>query len=278
MYIYQNHAWPAFIWDNKSILIPLGQVRNLQGRLLGKMEAIGFSLREEALLETLTMDIIKSSQIEGVILDMDQVRSSVARRLGLDISGLLPSDRNIEGVAEMAIDATHNYNKPLTRDRICGWHTALFPTGRSGTHKITVGDWRNDEDGPMQVVSGPMGKEKVHYQAPGAQFIENHINHFLAWFNDDNQHGGTTDVTDPVIKSALAHLWFVTIHPFNDGNGRIARTIADMQLARAEKSTQRFYSMSAQTERQKNEYYNYWNKLRRGPWMLPDGSYGTWIV
>ncbi len=257
MYIYQDTNWPDFIWDDKSLLIPLSKVRNLQGKLIGKMEAIGFSLREEAMLETLTIDIVKSNEIEGEILDSNQVRSSIARRLGMDISGLIPSDRDVEGVVEMMLDATQKYDQPLTKERLCNWHAALFPTGRSGMHKITVADWRKDETGPMQVISGPMGKEKVHYQAPSAAVVEKEISRFINWFNNENN-------MEPVLISGLAHLWFITIHPFDDGNGRIARAIADMQLARADKTNQRFYSMSAQIERQKKAYYDILEKTQKG--------------
>ncbi|MBA7513010.1 hypothetical protein ES705_05019 [subsurface metagenome] len=257
MYIYQDTNWPDFIWDDKSLLIPLSKVRNLQGKLIGKMEAIGFSLREEAMLETLTIDIVKSNEIEGEILDSNQVRSSIARRLGMDISGLIPSDRDVEGVVEMMLDATQKYDQPLTKERLCNWHAALFPTGRRGMHKITVADWRKDETGPMQVISGPMGKEKVHYQAPSAAVVEKEISRFINWFNNENN-------MEPVLISGLAHLWFITIHPFDDGNGRIARAIADMQLARADKTNQRFYSMSAQIERQKKAYYDILEKTQKG--------------
>lgn len=257
MYIYQDTAWSDFFWDNKSLLIPLGEVRNLQGKLIGKMEAIGFSLREEAMLETLTIDVIKSSSIEGENLDNNQVRSSIARRLGMDISGLIPSDRNIDGVVEMMLDATQKYDQPLTKERLCNWHAALFPTGRSGMHKIIVADWRKDKNGPMQVVSGPLGKEKVHYKAPSSELIDNEMNRFMEWFNNNND-------IEPVIKSGIAHLWFVTIHPFDDGNGRIARAIADMQLARSDKTNQRFYSMSAYIERHKKLYYTILEKTQKG--------------
>lgn len=230
------------------------------------MEAIGFSLREEAMLETLTIDIVKSNEIEGEFLDSDQVRSSIARRLGMDISGLIPSDRNVEGVVEMMLDATQKYDQPLTKERLCNWHAAMFPTGRSGMSRITVADWRKDEKGPMQVVSGPMGKEKVHYQAPPAGSVDKEMNRFIKWFNSESS-------IEPVIKSGLAHLWFITIHPFDDGNGRIARAIADMQLARADKTNQRFYSMSAQIERQEKAYYEILEKTQRGSmdvtnWLL----------
>lgn len=257
MYIYQNANWPNFIWDNKSLLIPISKVRNLQGKLIGKMEAIGFSLREEAMLETLTLDVLKSNEIEGDILNPNQVRSSIARRLGMNISGLIPSDRYVDGVVEMMLDATQKYKQSLAKERLYNWHAALFPTGRTGIHKITVANWRKDENGSMQVVSGPIGKEKVHYQAPPAKLVDNEISSFLEWFNSET-------AIEPVIKSGLAHLWFVTIHPFDDGNGRIARAIADMQLARADMTNQRFYSMSAHIERQKKKYYDILEKTQKG--------------
>ncbi len=257
MYIYQNANWPNFIWDNKSLLIPISKVRNLQGKLIGKMEAIGFSLREEAMLETLTLDVLKSNEIEGDILNPNQVRSSIARRLGMNISGLIPSDRYVDGVVEMMLDATQKYKQSLTKERLYNWHAALFPTGRTGIHKITVANWRKDENGSMQVVSGPIGKEKMHYQAPPAKLVDNEISSFLEWFNSET-------AIEPVIKSGLAHLWFVTIHPFDDGNGRIARAIADMQLARADMTNQRFYSMSAHIERQKKKYYDILEKTQKG--------------
>jgi Fic family protein len=257
MYIYQNTYWPDFTWNDKQLLIPLGRVRNLQGKLIGKMEAIGFSLREEAMLETLTIDVVKSTEIEGEFLDSNQVRSSIARRLGMDIAGLITSDRDVEGIVEMMLDATQNYEQTLTKGRLCNWHAALFPSGRSGIHKIIVADWRKDETGPMQVVSGPMGKEKVHYQAPAAELVDNEMSRFIEWFNNEAP-------IEPVIKACIAHLWFVTIHPFDDGNGRIARAIADMQLARADKTNQRFYSMSAQIERLKKAYYDILEKTQRG--------------
>ncbi len=257
MYIYQNTSWPNFIWDDKSLLMPISKVRNLQGKLLGKMEALGFSLREEAMLETLTFDVVKSTEIEGRILNPSQVRSSIARRLGMDISGLIPSDRNVDGIVEMILDATQKYNQALTKERLCNWHAALFPTGRKGMHKITVADWRKDENGPMQVVSGPIGREKIHYQAPPAELVDHEINSFLNWFN--------TEITiEPIVKSGLAHLWFVTIHPFDDGNGRITRAIADMQLARADMTNQRFYSLSAHIEHQKKAYYDILEKTQKG--------------
>lgn len=249
MYIHQLPQWPKFIWDENTLLTLLGKVRHLQGRLLGKMEGIGFDLRNEASLQTLTDDVLKSSEIEGEILNPDQVRSSIARRLGMDVAGLIPSDRNVDGVVEMILDATQRYGNELSEDRLFGWHSALFPTGRSGMYKIVVGNWRNnDKNDPMQVVSGAMGKEKVHYQAPDSDRLSAEMTTFLEWFNAFND-------IDPVLKAGIAHLWFVTIHPFDDGNGRIARAITDMQLARADASTKRFYSMSAQIRLERSKYY-----------------------
>jgi Fic family protein len=248
-YIHELPEWPEFRWDHKALAEPLAAVRHRQGRLIGRMEALGFPLRSEAVLNTLTEDVIKSSEIEGEILDRDQVRSSIARRLGMDIGALTPADRDVEGVVELMLDATQHYDRPLTDERLFGWHAALFPTGRSGMHKITVGGWRDDRSGPMQVVSGVMGRERVHYEAPKAATVAAEMNAFLAWFDDGRE-------IDPVLKAGLAHLWFVTIHPFDDGNGRIARAIADMQLARSEQSPQRFYSMSAQIRKERNAYYD----------------------
>lgn len=248
-YIYQLKAWPDFKWNQERLEKLLPGVRHRQGRLLGRMEGLGFSLQREATLETLTLDVLKSSEIEGEILNPDQVRSSIARRLGMEIAGLVPSDRSVEGVVEMMLDATQNYRSVLSDDRLFDWHSALFPTGRSGMHKIVVGAWRNNlPNDPMQVVSGAMGREKVHYQAPGSEVLTGEMNVFLNWFNEENK-------IDPVIKGAIAHLWFVTIHPFDDGNGRIARAITDMQLARADGSNQRFYSMSAQIRKERKAYY-----------------------
>jgi Fic family protein len=250
LYIYQLKEWPHFRWDESKVTPALIEVRYKQGRLLGQMESLGFSLQSEAKLETLILDVLKSSEIEGEVLDADQVRSSIARRLGLDIAGVEPVDRYVDGVVEMMLDATQNFNALLTEERMFGWHAALFPTGRSGMQKITAGRWRdNDSSDPMQVVSGPMGREKIHFQAPDAAVLQDEMAHFIAWFN-------TEDNTDPVIKAAIAHLWFVTIHPFDDGNGRIARAIADLQLARSDKSSNRFYSMSAQIRKERNAYYD----------------------
>ena len=235
----------------------LAAVRHRQGRLLGHMEALGFALRQEAVLKTLTEDVLKSSEIEGEKLDAEQVRSSIARRLGVDIGALKPAGGGVEGVVEMMLDATRRYEQPLTEDRLFGWLASLFPTGRSSMTRIRVGAWRDDSTGPMQVVSGPLGRERVHYQGPAAARLDREMRLFLDWFNAPAD-------TDEVLKAGLAHLWFVTIHPFGDGNGRIARAIADMALARSEKSSQRFYSMSAQIRRERNDYYAILEQTQKG--------------
>lgn len=258
MYIYQKRDWPDFTWDKELLIQSLSNVRHKQGRLVGRMEGLGFSLRSEAILQTLTLDVLKSNEIEGEILDQEQVRSSIARRLGMDVAGLVPADRNVEGVVEMLLDATQNYQSKLTADRLFNWHAALFPTGRSGMHKITVADWRDNEAGPMQVVSGPMGREQIHFQAPEAEILPWEMKRYLEWFNSK------TENLDPVLKAAIAHFWFVTVHPFDDGNGRIGRTIADMQLARADGSEQRFYSMSAQIRKERKAYYDILENTQKG--------------
>jgi Fic family protein len=255
--IYQQDNWPNFQWKSDEIVNLLSEARNLQGRLIGKMESLGFDMRNEAILETLTLDVLKSSEIEGEFLNPDQVRSSIARRLGMEIAGSVESDRNVDGVVEMMLDATLNCFKPLTADRLFNWHAALFPTGRSGMHKITVSDWRKDSTGPMQVVSGARGKEKVHFQAPNSSLVEKEIKLFLDWFNNNVK-------TDLVLKAAIAHLWFITIHPFEDGNGRITRALTDMLLAQSDKSNQRFYSMSAQIQIERKEYYEILEKTQKG--------------
>ena len=257
--------WPNYRWDRERLAESLAAVSRQQGRLIGHMEALGFQLRQEAVLQTLTTDVIKTSEIEGEKLDAEQVRSSIARRLGMDIAGLKPADRDVEGIVEMMLDATGKFEKPLDEERLFGWHAALFPTGRSGMTRITVGAWREDRSGPMQVVSGAGGREKVHYEAPAAPRLEKEMGAFLEFFNADA-------AMDPILKAALAHLWFVTIHPFDDGNGRIARAIADMQLARSEGSSQRFYSMSAQIREERKAYYEILQKTQNNtmditPWM-----------
>lgn len=258
VYIHQLPHWPRFVWDHERVTPLLAEVRNRQGRLLGRMEGLGFQLRAEANLQILTLDVLKSSEIEGELLNADQVRSSIARKLGMDIAGLIPSDSQVDGVVEMLMDATQQHQQPLSAERLFGWHAVLFPTGRSGIHKITVAAWRdNRNDNPMQVVSGAMGKEKVHFQAPDADRLEEEMRHFLNWFNEDK-------FMDPVIKAAIAHLWFVTVHPFDDGNGRIARAISDLQLSRADQSSLRFYSMSAQIRKERKEYYDILERTQKG--------------
>lgn len=257
MYIWELPDWPEFHWDQVRLTTPLAHARHEQGRLLGHMEALGFRLQEEAVLRTLTQDVLKSSEIEGEKLDPDQVRSSIARRLGMDIGGLTTADRNVEGVVEMMLDATRNYEQPLTPERLFEWHASLFPMGRSGMRKIRVGAWRDDSAGPMQVVSGPVGRERVHYDAPAAKHLDAETGKFIGWFE------GPAEL-DSVLKASLAHLWFVTIHPFDDGNGRIARAIADMALARSERTAQRFYSMSAQIRLERNAYYDTLEATQKG--------------
>jgi Fic family protein len=256
MWVHEHQNWPNFTWDVESLASKLADIRHRQGRLLGRMEGLGFELKCEASLSTLTNDVVKSSAIEGENLNPEEVRSSIARRLGIDIAGLIPASRDVEGIVEMMLDATQQFSKPLTKDRLFDWHAALFPTGRSGMHKITVGGWRTIDAGPMQVVSGPIGKEKVHFEAPDADRLEKEMQAFLKWFGND-------DDIDPVIKAGIAHFWFVTIHPFEDGNGRIARAIGDMALARADGTQDRFYSLSSQIEAERKHYYDQLEKQQR---------------
>jgi Fic family protein len=268
MYIHQLADWPKLTWDNTALLPLLTDIRHKQGRLLGRMEGLGFRFRAEAKLSTLTEDVIKSSAIEGERLDADQVRSSIARRLGLEYAGTAVPSRDVEGIVEMMLDATQRFAEPLTKERLFGWHASLFPTGYSGLYKITVAEWRKAEGDPMQVVSGPIGREKVHYEAPAAKKLEEEMAAFLTWFEK-------TPV-DPVLKSGIAHFWFVTIHPFADGNGRIGRAIADLALARSDGTAERFYSMSAQIEAERKEYYNQLEAVQRTglkitPWL-------TWFL
>ncbi len=265
MYVHEGNDWPRFRWSTEALAQPLASVSRRQGRLIGHMEALGFSLQQEAVLQTLTADVLKSSEIEGERLDAGQVRSSVARRLGMDIGALKAADPQVEGVVEMMLDATRRYNQPLTEERLFAWHASLFPTGQSGLTKIRTGGWRDDSRGPMQVISGPMGRERVHFEAPKAERLPGEIRSFLDWFEGK-------DPIDPVLKAGLAHVWFVTIHPFDDGNGRIARAIADMSLARSENSPQRFYSMSTQIRQERNAYYDILEATQKGtmdvtPWM-----------
>ncbi len=255
-YIHHRQDWPKFRWARESLVGRLGAVRYLQGQLVGRMAGRGFELREAATLESLTEEVLKSSAIEGERLDRDRVRSTLARRLGIDVGALAPVDRHVDGIVEMVLDATRNHETPLTAARLFGWHAALFPTGRSGMSKITVGAWRTDRSSPVQIVSGPVGRERVHYEAPAAIRLEQEMREFIGWFNRDD--------LDPVLKAGLAHLWFVTLHPFDDGNGRIARVIADLMLARSENSAQRFYSMSAEIQQERNDYYGILELTQKG--------------
>jgi len=256
-YIYQQENWPDFTWQPDEILELLADVRNKQGRLLGKMSVLGFDLQNEAFLETFTSDIVHTNEIEGIVLSREDVRSSVAKKLGLDAGGLPPVNRYVEGIVDMMFDAVNHFDKPLTKERLFDWHAALFPQGRSGVFKIVTADWRKDKKGRMQVVSGAIGKETVHFVAPPASRVEEEMQVFLDWLNGNNE-------IDAVLKAAIAHLWFVTIHPFEDGNGRMARAITDMLLARADGFTQRFYSMSSQILRDRKDYYEILEQTQKG--------------
>lgn len=256
-YIHERPDWPAFDWDKTSVVNRLAATCYRQGLLLGSMRSLGFELHCEAELHALTQEVMKSSEIEGAILDGDQVRSSVARRLGIETGALVHADREVEGVVAIVLDATRQCDRPLTADRLFGWHAALFPTGYSGLRKIAAGTWRNDRSGPMQVVSGALGRERVHYEAPSADRIDSEMAAFLDWFEREKD-------CHPVVAAAIAHLWFVTIHPFEDGNGRIARAIADMALARSEGGARRYYSMSTQIRKERKAYYEILESTQKG--------------
>lgn len=265
MYIHQRRNWPRLTWDNARLMPMLADIRHRQGRLLGQMEGLGFKLRSEASLAALTSDVVGSSAIEGEKLDAEEVRSSIARRLGLEYAGAVVSSRSVEGIVEMMLDATRRFAEPLTMERLFAWHASLFPTGHSGMRRITVGAWRPAKAGAMQVVSGPIGREKIHFEAPEALRLDAEMAQFLEWF--ESARG-----IDPVLKAGIAHFRFVTIHPFEDGNGRIARAIADMALARADGTADRFYSMSAQIESERIQYYDHLERGQRGglditPWL-----------
>lgn len=268
-YIWQQTKWPFWTYDLKRLLPLLALVNQAQGRLQGRMQGLGIQARDHATLQVLTQDVIKSSEIEGENLNADKVRSSLARRLGLDIGALAPADRHVDGVVDMVLDATQNHNKPLTKKRLFSWHAALFPTGYSGLNKIRVANWRDDAHGAMQVVSGPLHRQKVHYQAPPAAWVNAEMTDFLNWFKEDKHD-------DAALKAGIAHLWFVTIHPFDDGNGRIARAVSDMALARAENSSQRFYSMSAQIQLERKTYYDMLEKTQKG--TLDIGDWLDWFL
>lgn len=262
-YIWQQNDWPHWTYDHRRLAPLLAQVHLAQGHLLGRMHDLGFDLRDQATLRILTEDVLKTSEIEGEKLNPDSVRSSIARRLGVDIGALAPVDRHVDGMVAMVLDATQGHHMPLTAGRLFGWHAAMFPTGYSGLSKIRVGQWRDDAQGPMQVVSGAVHRQKVHYEAPPAHRLEAEMEGFLKWFNVDNDD-------DPVVKAGLAHLWFVTVHPFEDGNGRIARAVGDMALSRAEKSPQRFYSLSAQIQRERKDYYDRLEATQKGDLDVTD--------
>ena len=256
-FIHQQAGWPDFKWDASSLSPLLAEVRNAQGRLLGRMDGLGIPLRAQATLTTLTADVIQSSAIEGEFLNQEQVRSSIARKLGLDVAGMVSSSRDIDGIVEMMLDATQKFQKPLTSERLFAWQSALFPTGRSGMVRITVGSWRTAESGPMQVVSGAMGRERVHFEAPAAERVPHEMERFLLWLEQDRG-------LDPVLKAGVAHFWFVTIHPFEDGNGRIGRAIADLLLSRSDGMAERFYSLSSQIEAERKGYYEKLEACQRG--------------
>lgn len=262
-YIYQYNQWPVFSWDDKEILCALGKVRHLQGKLIGQMGALGFSMKQEAILSNLTLDVLKSSEIEGETLNHEQVRSSIARKLGMEYAGMVHTDRDVEGVVEMMLDATQNFNRPLDEERLFGWHASLFPAGRSGMQRIDTGCYRKNE---MQIVSGAIGREKVHYQGPSPKHVKSDMDAFLDWFNKQTK-------TDDVLKAAIAHFWFIIIHPFDDGNGRMARAITDMLLARSENSAERFYSLSSQILKERNAYYKVLQKVQHS-----HGDISEWLI
>lgn len=264
LYIWQREEWPDFKWDSGSILEPLSRVSRLHGLLNGRMSLLGFNDKNKSLLAAMTDELISTSGIEGITLNPDSVRSSIARRLGIDLDGMLAEDHYVEGLVDVMLDAIHNCREPLTDERLFGWHAALFPTGWSGLYKITVADWRKGDE-PMQVVSGAFGHEKVHYEAPASGDVALEMARFIEWCN-------AIDVS-PFIMAAVAHLWFVSIHPFDDGNGRIGRTLADMFLARLDKDYARYYSMSAEINRNKKSYYNILERTQKGnlditEWLL----------
>lgn len=266
IHVWQVSDWPNWRYDLAALVQPMAEVSLAQGLLMGRLADIGMALRDQASLAALTEDVVKTSAIEGEPLDVGSVRSSIARRLGVDIGALAPVDRHVEGVVEMVLDASSNSQAPVTRERLFGWHAALFPTGYSGLSKLQVGDWRDDAGGPMQVVSGRIGRERVHFEAPPAQRLEAEMDRFLNWVN-----GPTREPA--LIRAGLGHLWFVTLHPFADGNGRIARAIGDLLLARADGSSQRFYSLSAQIQRERQAYYEMLERTQKGSldvtaWLL----------
>lgn len=268
-FIHERSSWPGFTWDSGVLAAPLASVHRRQGRWHGKIEALGIESRTEATFAALTADALKTSAIEGEHLNPDQVRSSLARRLGLSTAGLPRPSRDVDGLVEMLLDATQRHAEPLTKERLLAWRAALFPTARSGLRKLRVGAWRTSASGPMQVVSGPIGRERVHFVAPDAGRVDAEMKRFLRWFE-------ATSASDPVLRAGLAHLWFVTIHPFEDGNGRIGRAISDLALARAEGTSERFYSLSAQFEAERKDYYRELETAQRGD--LDVTRWLTWFL
>jgi Fic family protein len=265
LYIHRRLDWPAFTFRDEALSARLAELNHRRGRLTGRMENLGFQNQSEAVVQVFTEDVIQSSAIEGETLSRIQVRSSVAKKLGIDIGALAPVDRNVDGVVEMMLDATQNHTARLTRERLFGWHAALFPTGHSGLRRVRVGAWRSKDDAPMQVVSGPLGRERVHFQAPDGKRVQTEMKAFLHWFNDPQAFRG-----DPLVRSGIAHLWFITIHPFEDGNGRIARAITDMTLADADQSPRRYYSMSAQIRNERSQYYAQLERAQKGELDITD--------
>ena len=268
-YIWQADDWPEWRYDLAVLAQPLADVSRAQGVLMGRLADVGMALRDQASLSALTEDVIKTSEIEGEQLNVESVRSSIARRLGVDIGALAPVDRHVESVVQMVLDATANCNAAVSRDRLFGWHAALFPTGYSGLARINVGGWRNDATGPMQVVSGPLGRQRVHFEAPPADRLQSETDRFINWANSASNE-------PPLIKAGLAHLWFVTLHPFDDGNGRIARAVGDLFLARADGSPQRFYSLSAQIQRERKAYYDILERTQKQ--SLDVTEWLTWFL
>jgi len=268
-YIWQSDAWPNWRYDLSAIANQLTTVSHAQGLLMGRLADVGMAVRDQAGIATLTDEVVKTSEIEGEVLNADSVRSSVARRLGVDIGAVAQVDRHIDGVVDMVLDATLNSDKPLSAERLFGWHAALFPTGYSGLNKITTGQWRDDSDGPMQVVSGPVGRRKVHFEAPPAHTLPKETADFITWAN-------AATGEPALVKAGLAHLWFVTVHPFDDGNGRMARAVGDLFLARADSSPQRFYSLSAQIQRERKDYYDILERTQKG--TLDVTQWLTWFL
>lgn len=265
-YIHELKNWPNFTWDQALISKRLAETRLKQGLLLGRMQSVGFEVQESATLQMLTEDVLKSSAIEGEKLNHDSVRSSVARKLGIDIAAAAPKDRNVDGVVEMMMDATQNYKEAISADRLFAWQSSLFPAGRSGLQKIEIGKWRTDKHGAMQVISGASGREKVHFEAPSADRLKTEMATFLKWFTRNED-------LDLVLKAAIAHFWFVTIHPFSDGNGRIARAITDLCLAKSEQSSKRFYSLSSQIQVERESYYDILEQSQKGDLDITD-----WLI